>query len=325
MLREYCVATLQEATVPILQARRDILAMATVSLRFTRSAATAVDISWTRSSHARIDFTLPIEKSEPRVALGYLPDELRWVPEHWRTGVISRSSPQTDYRGNHTLTLTVGRGVLEDLYWISSEDSVVPLTSAIFRTVPKQITDWQGRVQRTEHEERRIDLTALPLPLLPFLEGALKNKSINLHTTNDDPFLDNIASMIVKNTMPLADTGLEKATHNLSRSEIQKEIGAEWTQFIDSPWTKNHIGVLAKLKYVCETRETPRFHSLDLKGHYGFRLRTRDHTWIVGEVFRVTREPADVTDCVAQTEINNDGRGAVRFRNLVVRIESEER
>jgi hypothetical protein len=79
-----------------------------------------------------------------------------------------------------------------------------------------------------------------------------------------------------------------KNTSNLSNTEIESEIGIYWHAFINSPWDRRipDTGALRMLKHLCiRGLETPDICSLSYKGHYRFNVRTRDHTWIVGEIF----------------------------------------
>jgi hypothetical protein len=74
----------------------------------------------------------------------------------------------------------------------------------------------------------------------------------------------------------------------LSADEIANQIGIYWQSFINSPWDKRipDTGALRMLKHLCiRGLETPDICSLSYKGHYRFNVRTRDHTWIVGEIF----------------------------------------
>ena len=78
---------------------------------------------------------------------------------------------------------------------------------------------------------------------------------------------------------------------SLPSGEIGANIKEDWAAFVACPWAGDVKGALALLKYHAENGEKPRFWSEDYEGHFGFRLRTRDHTWIVGELFIVPDEP----------------------------------
>lgn len=71
----------------------------------------------------------------------------------------------------------------------------------------------------------------------------------------------------------------------LSESQINKLIGAYWKAFIDSPWEPTIEGTYALLKHRCARGEIPNVYSFDIQGHFGFRTRTPDHDWIIGEIY----------------------------------------
>jgi hypothetical protein len=72
----------------------------------------------------------------------------------------------------------------------------------------------------------------------------------------------------------------------LNSQEIHAEIGAYWDAFVNAPWEPSIHGACGMLKHLCERRlETPHVYSYPVKGHYGLRVRTRDHDWIYAELF----------------------------------------
>lgn len=86
--------------------------------------------------------------------------------------------------------------------------------------------------------------------------------------------------------------------------EIYKKIKSHWDAFVDAPWSEAVTGDLARLKYQLESAERPRFWNGGFEGQYGFRVRTRDHDWIVGQVFIVpTHVPIAVGTAGALTVV----------------------
>ena len=90
----------------------------------------------------------------------------------------------------------------------------------------------------------------------------------------------------------------------LSGAEINTEVGAYWDAFVNAPWEFYVHGNCAILKHLCERKlETPHAYSYPVKGHYGLRVRTRDHSWILATLFcppdalcpKEPIKPADVT------------------------------
>lgn len=74
-------------------------------------------------------------------------------------------------------------------------------------------------------------------------------------------------------------------TEKLTSSDVYKHVRADWDAFVSAQWSSSVKGALALLKYHLENREVARFWCTEFKDNYGFRLRTRDHDWLVGEVY----------------------------------------
>ncbi len=86
----------------------------------------------------------------------------------------------------------------------------------------------------------------------------------------------------------IADTNelFAERSVRLNADEIHAEIGAYWDAFVNAPWEPSIHGACGMLKHLCERRiETPHVYSYPVKGHYGLRVRTRDHDWIYAELF----------------------------------------
>ena len=71
----------------------------------------------------------------------------------------------------------------------------------------------------------------------------------------------------------------------LTEAKINELVGAYWKAFISSPWEPSIEGTYALLKHRCARGEIPNVYSFDIKGHFGFRARTPDHDWIIGEIY----------------------------------------
>jgi hypothetical protein len=86
----------------------------------------------------------------------------------------------------------------------------------------------------------------------------------------------------------VADTSELFAEQNrrLDAGEINSEVGAYWDAFVNAPWEFFVQGNCALLKHLCERKlEIPHVYSYPVKGHYGMRVRTRDHGWIYASMF----------------------------------------
>jgi hypothetical protein len=84
-----------------------------------------------------------------------------------------------------------------------------------------------------------------------------------------------------------SSTEFEPRKKQLTLDLIEKEIGMYWKAFISSPWSQAiESPTVIMLKHLCERGiESPHIWTREHKGHYGFRVRTRDHSWIVGQIY----------------------------------------
>lgn len=72
----------------------------------------------------------------------------------------------------------------------------------------------------------------------------------------------------------------------LSPEEIYKMIGRYFDVLIDSPWNGETNGMYADLKELCKkSYKNLHIWSNNIKGYYGFKIKNRNHKWIVGEIY----------------------------------------
>ena len=82
------------------------------------------------------------------------------------------------------------------------------------------------------------------------------------------------------------ESTFEYRNKRLTSGEIAKEVGAYWDAFINAPWERAVTEDVAMIKHLCERKiETPHVWSYPIKGHYGLRVRTRDHDWILARMY----------------------------------------
>ena len=82
------------------------------------------------------------------------------------------------------------------------------------------------------------------------------------------------------------ESTFEHRNKRLTSSEVAKEVGAYWDAFINAPWEWVLTADVAMIKHLCERKiETPHVWSYGVKGHYGLRVRTRDHDWITARMY----------------------------------------
>lgn len=130
----------------------------------------------------------------------------------------------------------------------------------------------------------------LALSLEEHLDEALRGaEALDLDRPADDELLE-----IVRNkTLALTSLGgvFRPTDLRLPSPEIATRLRDDWGALVACPWAADVKGALALLKYHAENGEKARFWCEGHEGHYGFRLRTRDHTWLVGELFVSPSEP----------------------------------
>jgi len=107
----------------------------------------------------------------------------------------------------------------------------------------------------------------------------------------------------------------------LTEIKLNELVGAYWKAFINSPWEPSIEGTYALLKHRCARGEIPNVYSFDVKGHFGFRVRTPDHDWIMGEIYCPPEHfsPKEAPDPVKVTNLESYGEewlaelGSVKF------------
>jgi|GEM_PF-3235547 len=108
----------------------------------------------------------------------------------------------------------------------------------------------------------------------------------------------------------------------LTESKINDLVGPYWKAFITAPWEPSIEGTYALLKHRCSRGEIPNVYSFDVQGHFGFRVRTPDHDWIIGEIYCPAGHYAPTEDPDPAKLINLESTdddwlaelGPVRFR-----------
>lgn len=118
-------------------------------------------------------------------------------------------------------------------------------------------------------------------------------KELSCHGTLDLKAQGNLPMLgeLVREAWEIAASGVTSnkvfpgGQGRLSESKINDLIGPYWRAFIDSPWEPSINGTYALLKHRCARGEIPNVYAFDIQGHFGFRVRTPDHDWIIGEIY----------------------------------------
>lgn len=95
----------------------------------------------------------------------------------------------------------------------------------------------------------------------------------------------------------------------LQEWQIDDLIGAYWKPFINASWDAGVTGSYALLKHRCGRGETPNVFAFDTHGHFGFRVRTPDHDWIIGEIYCPPERfsPTETPDPAMLTNLDSHG------------------
>jgi hypothetical protein len=173
------------------------------------------------------------------------------------------------------------------------------------------------------HQSHKNDFADIAVSLDAFIQ----TEKVELDLENsykDNPLLAHARSEITKQTS--SKPRFKESSEKLSSPEIYKRIKTEWDTFVNCPWSSEINGTLALLKYHSENGEKARFWSRDFEGQYGFRLRTRDHSWIEGDIYILAAAETDSKkDSVQMMHYRNDGCHSVGKMFLNVYIKKDER
>lgn len=123
--------------------------------------------------------------------------------------------------------------------------------------------------------------------LSPSIKELSSHGSIDLKAQGDLPMLGDLLREAWKTA---ADGATSKKVFQggqgrLTESKINDLVGSYWKSFIIAPWEPTIEGTYALLKHRCSRGEIPNVYSFDVQGHFGFRVRTPDHDWIIGEIY----------------------------------------
>ena len=154
--------------------------------------------------------------------------------------------------------------------------------------------DWERRryIERIENEDDFRDVaTSLPEAIKAISSEANDNLDLACDYTSK-PLLQRLKLMILDQT---TDKPLFVPTSaSLPSAEVYAKIKLDWDAMVTCPWSSEIDGVLARLKYYLENGERPRFWMQEYVNYFGFRVRTRDHNWIVGDIYISDSDEAHV-------------------------------
>lgn len=199
-----------------------------------------------------------IRGAETRFVRGYCPEDLLWFATAMRNSPLAE--PEDSY------------GSRERWYAILDLSSGEMLVSRRF-------------MERYASEAEESDCPDFVTSLEDHVDAQLAGvKEVNVaDTTNHNSLTAHIASVVEQATT--STSWFTRQEQCLTSTEIHKQIQAEWHALAVCAWTKDVTDQYALLKYHVENGEKARFWSSPFAHHFGFRLRTRDHTWLVGRLY----------------------------------------
>lgn len=230
------------------------------------------------------ELVLRVKPSEKHFWKEFRPATLQWLPsaagkrqfEGWQQNQegFRRSSNHTDKRIRVFLDRSTGKFLLsQQLVW---REEV-------------RLRDYPYKEDR-EFKDEFTDLAVCLNPKLAEFSPA-ENEGLDLDKSyTGNPLLKHARATVIAQTV--AKPLFNECVEELASAEIYQRIRNDWDAFTNCPWSDATQGPLALLKYHVENGERVRFWSGSFENQYGFRLRTRDHDWLVGQVFVESTEKA---------------------------------
>lgn len=210
---------------------------------------------------------IAIQTSPGRFVQDFVPDELAWLP------FLTKAGQQVKNARNPEVAVVLRK----------DERIVIPVEFRKTKWIaePTWNNKENGRsVEITTHGDR------LPFVVASTILDAAMQKAggvLDLHLTSQDPMLESLRQQIIGHT--LAQSMWQPNCEWPSSPEILKDLEPDMLLLAAAPWADEIDGLWAKLKFAIENGDRPRFWRLNFANHFGFRLRTRDHSWITGRIF----------------------------------------
>jgi hypothetical protein len=173
----------------------------------------------------------------------------------------------------------------------------------------RDLVSWNGARQEESVPELVTGDKAPFVLASNLLANALKNAggTVRLDKTYSDKFLKRICEEI--EALTLEKLRWTKNTEYPDSEKVLAFIRDDLSLLAAAPWSDGIRGPWAKLKHTLENGERPRVWRKEYVDHYGLRLRTRDHTWLVGSMFiDRTQQPGKPGEPIEITRDERIGR-----------------
>lgn len=186
------------------------------------------------------------------------PSSLSWVPKSNQQGEVSRA-PEMQIHARV-------------VYIVDGDEVLIRRNGVRYGVITEQYAGF---------------FDSLDAALQPFVSELRGLESVDISDTKELPVL---GELIRDTCRKIADdtAGQPKflnGQRRLQEWQIDELIGAYWKPFINGPWDAAITGSYALLKHRCGRGETPNVFAFETHGHFGFRVRTPDHDWIIGEIY----------------------------------------
>lgn len=225
-------------------------------------------------------------KASSRTVSDFKPSELDWLPA---SALIPEIAPRkTVSRDEQNLN---NRFLV---YYAASEAKFYLSKTQLEFTKPRD----QNSYYHSDRETVSRDFSDIAISLDAFVTKLLQEAGGSLDLEQeylDNPLMKFLRQKILQLTSekPTFPTSEELAASR----DLHTRLKSNWDALIAAPWSGQLIDHLALLKYHLENGECARFWNKRLKNLYGFRIRTRDHSWLGGSIFLspYIEKPLDTT------------------------------
>ncbi len=254
--------------------------------------------------------TLKIKPGTQHFWKQFHPESLKWLP----TTSQSKDELQQPEQENEKMRV---------FFDSTTKRLILPTPLKWSSTVKVQSGQWHEREkEQTLHYEDKFEDIAFCLE--SSLDSLIQSAGGELNLDDayaDNPVMADLRDKVVLQTDPKPK--FRKTDDHIPSGQIYTRIQNDWDAFVKCPWSEKITGTLALLKYLAENGEKVRFWSGEYENQYGLRVRTRDHDWIVGEIFiepcataATANTPINVHELRRESAIGSLGR-------LFIRVERE--
>ena len=276
---------------------------------------------------------LAIRNGGNRWCTDFHPPALSWLGT--RQNETAHETWHVTHNDPDTATRNIGHNQEQLKAWYDSSTQRIILSQELKwqKTWKKQTDHWGPPTEEIERfEDAFLDITTSLVEKVDEVIEAANGELDLANTQHDNPLLAHVRDQILAQTTD--QSVFKKTSEQLTSKEIYERIKELWEGFANCPWSPQLKGVLALTKYHVENGERTRFWSENLEGHYGFRIRTRDHDWIVGEIFidpnkkAETDKPVLVIHSQAQERghgrsYESNGTWVASWRQMFLTVEKE--